>query len=89
MLLPSYLPSEQEQIEYDQSVIMYVTSLVAQRLKCLPPMQETWVQSLGWEDPLEKCISCTKITSLTRTLVEDENSKKNGYSPCLQQLLVW
>ena len=25
-------------------------SLVAQRLKRLPPMQETWVQSLGWED---------------------------------------
>ena len=29
-------------------------SLVAQRLKRLPPVQETWVQSLGWEDPLEK-----------------------------------
>ena len=29
-------------------------SLVAQRLKCLPPMWETWVQSLGREDPLEK-----------------------------------
>ena len=29
-------------------------SLVAQRLKCLPAMQETWVQSLGREDPLEK-----------------------------------
>ena len=23
-------------------------------VKCLPTMQETWVQSLGWEDPLEK-----------------------------------
>ena len=29
-------------------------SLVAQRLKCLPSMWETWVQSLGREDPLEK-----------------------------------
>ena len=29
-------------------------SLVAQRVKCLPAMQETRVQSLGWEDPLEK-----------------------------------
>ena len=29
-------------------------SLVAQRLKRLPAMQETQVQSLGWEDPLEK-----------------------------------
>ena len=27
---------------------------MAQRLKRLPPMQETRVQSLGWEDPLEK-----------------------------------
>ena len=29
-------------------------SLGAQRLKRLPPMRETWVRSLGWEDPLEK-----------------------------------
>ena len=29
-------------------------SLVAQRIKGLPAMQETQVQSLGWEDPLEK-----------------------------------
>ena len=29
-------------------------SLVAQRLKCLPAMWETWVRSLGREDPLEK-----------------------------------
>jgi len=27
---------------------------VAQTVKCLPAMQETWVQSLGLEDPLEK-----------------------------------
>ena len=29
-------------------------SLVAQRVKRLPAMRETWVQSLGHEDPLEK-----------------------------------
>ena len=28
-------------------------SLVGQMVKNLPAMQETWVQSLGWEDPLE------------------------------------
>ena len=27
---------------------------LAQRVKCLPAMQETRVRSLGWEDPLEK-----------------------------------
>ena len=36
------------------STYTFGASLVAQRLKCLPPMQETWVQSLGQEDPLEK-----------------------------------
>ena len=30
------------------------TFLTAQLVKNLPAMQETWVQSLGWEDPLEK-----------------------------------
>ena len=29
-------------------------SLVAQMVKNLPAMQESWVRSLGWEDPLEK-----------------------------------
>ena len=29
-------------------------SLVAQLVKNPPAVQETWIQSLGWEDPLEK-----------------------------------
>ena len=29
-------------------------SLVAQLVKNLPAMQETWVRPLGWEDPLKK-----------------------------------
>ena len=32
----------------------FLASLVAQRLKRLPAMWETWVRSLGGEDPLEK-----------------------------------
>ena len=36
---------------------MYLrASLVAQRVKNLAEMQETWVQSMSWEDPLEKDI---------------------------------
>ena len=31
-----------------------MASLVAQMVKNLPAMQETWVQSLGWENRLEK-----------------------------------
>ena len=37
-------------------------SLVTQTVKNLPAMQETWVQYLGWEDPLEKeMASCSSI----------------------------
>ena len=32
-------------------------SLVAQTVKNLPAILETWVQSLGWEDPLEEGIA--------------------------------
>ena len=39
------------------------TSLVARLVKNPPAMQETWVQSLGWEDPLEK-----EMESHSRTL---------------------
>ena len=31
-----------------------MASLVAQMVNNPPAIQETWVQSLGWEDPLEK-----------------------------------
>ena len=39
---------------YTQSCLLIRTSLVAQTVKRLPPMQETRVRSLGQEDPLEK-----------------------------------
>ena len=32
----------------------FKASLVAQMVKNTPAMQETWVRSLGWEDPLEE-----------------------------------
>ena len=40
--------------------LMYPTtgvSLVAQMVKNLPAMRETWVLSLGWEDPLEEGVA--------------------------------
>ena len=36
------------------SQLLGLTSLVARIIKNLPAMQETWVRSLGQEDPLEK-----------------------------------
>ena len=52
---------------------------MAQRVDNLPAMQETWVQFLGWEDPLEESmanhssISCLETPNGQRSLV--------GYSP--------
>ena len=40
-----------------KEVLLFATtwnSLVAQMVKCLSTMRETWVRSLGWKDPLEK-----------------------------------
>ena len=34
--------------------ILNFAYLVAQMVKNLPAMQETWIRSLGWEDPLEE-----------------------------------
>ena len=53
-------------------------SLVAQRLKCLPPMQETRVRSLGREDPLEKKMASTPVF-----LPGESHGRRSlvGYSP--------
>ena len=56
-----------EDVSLFTCVITSVTSLVAQTVKRLPTMWETWVQSLGQEDLLEKEManplqySCLKI----------------------------
>ena len=39
---------------FRETWVQILVSLVAQTVKHLPAMQETWVQSLGPEDPLEK-----------------------------------
>ena len=37
--------------------MLSMASLVAQTVKNLPAVQETWVQFLGWEDPLEEAMA--------------------------------
>ena len=46
---------------------------VAQLVKILPAMQETWVQSVGWEDPLEKGMA-THSSFLTWRITWTEES---------------
>ena len=49
-----------------------MTSLVAQMVKCLPTMWETWVQSLGLEDPLEKEMTTHSSTLAWKILWMEE-----------------
>ena len=54
--------------EISQSTIIWA-SLVAQTVKNLPAMWETWVQSLGWEDPLEEGMSTNSRVLAWRILM--------------------
>ena len=48
-------------------------SLVAQTVKNLPAIRETWVQSLGWEDPLEEGIPSVESQPL--------DGQRSAYKP--------
>ena len=52
--------------------------LVAQMVKNLPATQETWVQLLGWEGPLEKEIATHSSVLVWRIPWTEE---PGGYSP--------
>ena len=54
-MIPGLEPSPGEEIGYP---LQYSWALlVAQSVKNPSAMQETWVWSLGWEDPLEKGVA--------------------------------
>ena len=54
-------------------------SLVAQLIKNLPAIWETWVRSPGWEDPLEEGMA-THSSILASRIPKDKRSLV-GYSP--------
>ena len=68
-----------EQRDQELSYIIHEITLVAQRLKRLPGMQESWVRSLGWEDPLEEEMATHSSTPLPREFHEQRSWA--GYSP--------
>ena len=58
-------------------------SLVAQTVRNLPAIQETWVQSLGWEDPLEKGMathSSVLAWKMPWTEVQSRGSQRVGHA---------
>ena len=52
--LSLYLSFSLSLLSYKNTTSLPRASLVAQTVKNPPATQDTWVQSLGWEDPLEK-----------------------------------
>ena len=48
---------------------------VAQMVKCVPAMRETWVWSLGWEDPLKKDMA-TNSSTLARKIPRMEEPSR-------------
>ena len=59
-------PKFNRKLKLAESIWHPVASLVAQRLKRLPPMRESRVWSLGWEDPLEKEMAAHSSTPAWR-----------------------
>ena len=53
----------------------YWASLVAKLVKNPPEMLETWVQFLGWEDPLEKEMATHASTLAWRIPLREEPSR--------------
>ena len=85
-------------------VFLYLrASLVAQRLKRLPAMWETWVRSLGREDPLEKEMAThssilawrvpwmEELGGLQSTGRTESDTTERLYFPCIvrQTLNCW
>ena len=52
---------------------------IAQMIKNLPAMQETWVRSLGQEDPLEK--EMATHSSILAWRIPMDRGAMAGYSP--------
>ena len=73
----------------------YGASLVAQLVKNPPAMQETWVQSLGWEDPLEKgkanhsSILASRIPWTVQSMGSQRVGNDSTTFTCLFYLLVY
>ena len=69
---PSLIPrsgrSAGEGIDYPLQC--FWASLVAQPVKNLPAMKETWIRSLGWEDPLVWWIPRTTVHGVTKSRIQ-------------------
>ena len=72
-MIPGLERSPGEEIKYPFQYSW--ASLVAQLVKNLPAMWETWVRSLGWEDPLEKGMATLSIILAWRIPWTEESGR--------------
>ena len=56
--------------EFEQGGLASLDYLVAQTVKNPPAMRETWVRSLGWEDPMEEGMASHFSILAWRTLMD-------------------
>ena len=61
-----------------QELSSFQFSLIVQSVKNLSAMQETWVQSLGWEDPLEKRMASHSSVLAWRILWIEEPGRQQS-----------
>ena len=83
-LIPGSERSPREAIGY--SLQYSWTSLVVRRVKNPPAMWETWVRSLGWENPLEEGMA-THPSQPNPTYLENPHGERSlaGYSPWVRK----
>ena len=80
---------------WDALHLLMGLSLVAPLVKNPPAMQETWVQSLGWEDPLEKgkanhsSILASRIPWTVQSMGSQRVGNDSTTFTCLFYLLVY
>ena len=73
---------------FGEKVLVYIwASLVTQMVKNPPAMQETWIWSLGWEDPLEKGMAAhSSILAWKIPWTEEPSSQQSMGSQSQTQL---
>ena len=81
ILVPKLIPvpANYHPYSYMKAIRKTRASLVARMVKNLPAVQETWVQSLGWEDPLEEGMTTHSSILAWRIPWTEELA---GYNPC-------
>ena len=70
-------------IAFSEGDIYIWASLMAQTVKCLPAMRETWVRFLGWEDPLEKEMAIHSSTLAWKIPWMEEPDRLQSMGSCV------